>query len=67
MRVTLGNWWNGETVDGDLMSIGMEKPVPEFELISSSESKLAIFSRMVRSTSGGFDVKRERTELAAAE
>ena len=46
------------------MLIGMEN---DSEFVSCSGSKFSIFSRMVRSTRGGFDVKLERMEFPAAE
>jgi len=63
MRVTLGGRKNGEKRWEELVLIGMEKSVPDSE--SVSRFKPAILSRMARSTSGGFDVKRERTEFTA--
>lgn len=65
MRVTLGGRKNGEKRWEGLALIGMEKSIPDSESVSSSGFKPAILSRMTRSTSGGFDVKRERTEFAA--
>ena len=65
MRVTLGDRKDGEKALEELTLIGMEKSVPDSESISCSKSNPAIFSRMVRSTKGGFDVKRERTEFVA--
>ena len=61
MRVTLGGREDGEKAREELALIGMEKSVPDSGSISCSISNPAIFSRMVRSTRGGFDVKRERT------